>query len=85
MKSKVYPEAVLCAAWGRVKRPSKRTLAIIKKTYPVQARTSKESFYSRCRWSQVAPHDPLLVYSMVTFNFDGGWKQLLLKCQAQNA
>ena len=29
-------------------------------------------------------HDWLLVYSMAAFNFDGGWQQSLLKCQAQN-
>ena len=29
-------------------------------------------------------HDPFLVYSMAAFNFDGGWRQLLVKCHAQN-
>jgi hypothetical protein len=66
MKSKAYPEAVMCAAWGRVKPPSERTLAIIKKTYPVQARTSKECFIRAAvgrkspdtirSWSTAWPH-----------------------------
>ena len=30
-------------------------------------------------------HDPLLVYSMAAFNFESGWKQLLLKHQFQVA
>jgi hypothetical protein len=29
-------------------------------------------------------HDPLLVFSMASFNFDGGWRELLLKASAQN-
>ena len=29
-------------------------------------------------------HDPYLVNNILTFNFDGGWKQLLLKAQLQN-
>ena len=29
-------------------------------------------------------HDPYLVNNILTFNFDGGWKQLLLKAQSQN-
>jgi len=29
-------------------------------------------------------HDPLLIYSMVSFNFDGGWRELLLNNQVQN-
>jgi hypothetical protein len=26
-------------------------------------------------------HDPFLVYSMASFNFDGGWRELLLKAE----
>ncbi len=26
-------------------------------------------------------HDPLLVYSMASFNFGGGWRELLLKAE----
>jgi hypothetical protein len=29
-------------------------------------------------------HDPYLINNILTFNFDGGWKQLLLKAQSQN-
>ena len=29
-------------------------------------------------------HDPLLVYSMASFNFDGGARELLLKALPQN-
>jgi hypothetical protein len=29
-------------------------------------------------------HDPFLVYSMASFNFGGGWRELLLKAQMQN-
>jgi hypothetical protein len=29
-------------------------------------------------------HDPLLVYSMASFNFGGGWRELLLKASLQN-
>ncbi|HMJ61856.1 MAG TPA: hypothetical protein VK493_08840, partial [Bryobacteraceae bacterium] len=30
-------------------------------------------------------HDPLLVFSMASFNFGGGWRDLLLKASPQNA
>jgi len=30
-------------------------------------------------------HDPLLVFSMASFNFGGGWRELLLKASPQNA
>jgi hypothetical protein len=30
-------------------------------------------------------HDPFLVYSMVSFNFGGGWRELLLKACPRNA
>jgi hypothetical protein len=29
-------------------------------------------------------HDPLLVYSMASFNFDGGWRELLLKTSPEH-
>jgi hypothetical protein len=29
-------------------------------------------------------HDPFLVYSMASFNFGGGWRELLLKASPQN-
>ena len=29
-------------------------------------------------------HDPLLVYNMVSFNFGGGWRELLLNNRIQN-
>jgi hypothetical protein len=29
-------------------------------------------------------HDPFLVYSMVSFNSGGGWKEFLLKASLQN-
>jgi hypothetical protein len=29
-------------------------------------------------------HDPLLVYSMASFNFDGGWRELLLKASPKH-
>ena len=29
-------------------------------------------------------HDPLLVYSMASFNFDGGWRELLLKASPEH-
>jgi hypothetical protein len=29
-------------------------------------------------------HDPFLVYSMASFNFGGGWRELLLKASLQN-
>jgi hypothetical protein len=29
-------------------------------------------------------HDPFLVYSMASFNFGGGWRELLLKASFQN-
>jgi hypothetical protein len=29
-------------------------------------------------------HDPFLVYSMASFNFGGGWRELLLKASVQN-
>jgi len=29
-------------------------------------------------------HDPLLVYSMASFNSGGGWKEFLLKASLQN-
>jgi hypothetical protein len=29
-------------------------------------------------------HDPLLVYSMASFNFGGGWRELLLKASPEN-
>jgi hypothetical protein len=29
-------------------------------------------------------HDRFLVYSMASFNFGGGWRELLLKAQIQN-
>jgi hypothetical protein len=29
-------------------------------------------------------HDPLLVFSMASFNFGGGWRELLLKASPQN-
>jgi hypothetical protein len=29
-------------------------------------------------------HDPLLVFSMASFNFGGGWRELLLKSSPQN-
>jgi len=28
-------------------------------------------------------HDPFLVYSMASFNFGGGWRELLLKASLQ--
>jgi hypothetical protein len=28
-------------------------------------------------------HDPFLVYNMAAFNFEGGWRQLLLKHHVQ--
>ena len=30
-------------------------------------------------------HDPFLVYSIASFNFGGGWRELLLKASVQNA
>jgi hypothetical protein len=30
-------------------------------------------------------HDPFLVYGMASFNFGGGWRELLLKASVQNA
>jgi len=30
-------------------------------------------------------HDPFLVYSMASFNFGGGWRELLLKASVRNA
>ena len=30
-------------------------------------------------------HDPLLVFSMASFNFGGGWRELLRKASPQNA
>jgi len=30
-------------------------------------------------------HDPFLVYSMASFNFGGGWRDLLLKASPRNA
>jgi hypothetical protein len=29
-------------------------------------------------------HDPFLVYSIASFNFGGGWRELLLKASAEN-
>ncbi len=29
-------------------------------------------------------HDPFLEYSMASFNFDGGWRELLLKAFPRN-
>jgi hypothetical protein len=29
-------------------------------------------------------HDPLLVNSMASFNFEGGWRELLLKASAKH-
>jgi hypothetical protein len=29
-------------------------------------------------------HDPFLVYSMASFNFGGGWRELLFKASPQN-
>jgi len=29
-------------------------------------------------------HDPFLVYNMASFNFGGGWRELLLKASFQN-
>jgi hypothetical protein len=29
-------------------------------------------------------HDPFLVYSMASFNFAGGWRELLFKASLQN-
>lgn len=29
-------------------------------------------------------HDPLLVNSMASFNFDGGWRELLLKTSSKH-
>ncbi|HEX4708409.1 MAG TPA: hypothetical protein VH229_11850 [Candidatus Udaeobacter sp.] len=45
-------------------------------------------FLFRNRRSVIRPrnrsHDPLLVFSMASFNFDGGWRDLLLKASPQN-
>jgi hypothetical protein len=30
-------------------------------------------------------HDPFLVFSMASFNFGGGWRELLLKASVRNA
>jgi hypothetical protein len=32
----------------------------------------------------VRKHDPLLVYSMASFNFDGGWRELLVKASPKH-
>jgi hypothetical protein len=45
-------------------------------------------FLCRSRQSRIRAtnrnHDPLLVFSMASFNFDGGWRDLLLKASPQN-
>jgi hypothetical protein len=43
----------------------------------------------RYRWRSLVRaasrnHDPFLVYSMASFNFGGGWRELLLKASFQN-
>jgi hypothetical protein len=35
-------------------------------------------------WSGYRNHDPFLVYSMASFNFGGGWRELLLKAAPQH-
>jgi hypothetical protein len=42
-----------------------------------------------CAWrslvrSSYRNHDPFLVYSMASFNFGGGWRELLLTASPQN-
>jgi hypothetical protein len=40
-------------------------------------RSSSRSLFSRS-------HDPFLVFSMASFNFGGGWRELLLKAPQQD-
>ena len=40
-------------------------------------------------WRSLLPptnrrHDPFLVFSMASFNYGGGWRDLLVKASAQN-
>jgi hypothetical protein len=55
-----------------MKKPGIKSFEWLRDTWRSLARASRRR------------HDPLLVYSMASFNFGGGWRELLLKASPEN-